>query len=152
MNILKTRDCPVANSFVPSKRPFRISRIAANWAEIATHFPLATHARKRDLCIICLHMLRVAPLLSARNQISSPWAVRGILLAAASALVWTIVDGLRTGWIRAVRGIWHRSVNRDHNPAEFWLAVMGNGAGCIVVLGILVASFVIPHFLPASGG
>jgi hypothetical protein len=34
------------------------------------------------------------------------------------------VDALRTGWIRAGRGIWHRSVNRDDNPAEFWFAVM----------------------------
>ncbi len=73
-------------------------------------------------------MLRVAPLLSAANGTTSPWAVRGILLAAASVFVWTIVDGLRTGWIRAGRGIWHHSVNRDDNPAEFWFAVMGNGA------------------------
>jgi hypothetical protein len=88
-------------------------------------------------------MSPIALVLSKTNGFKSRWAVRGLLLLAACAFVWTVFDGLRTGSIRSGRGVWHRTVYRDNDPAEFWLAVIGNCVGCIVVVVILVGMFVI---------
>jgi hypothetical protein len=76
------------------------------------------------------------------HSLASPWAIRGLLLLGMLVFAWTVLDGVRTGSIRAGRGVWHRTVYRDNDPAEFWLAVFGNSIGFVVVLGILVATFV----------
>jgi hypothetical protein len=80
--------------------------------------------------------------LSKTKWLTSPWAVRGLLLLGVLVFTWTVLDGLRTGSIRAGRGIWHRTVYRDNDPVEFWFAVFGNSVGFVVVLSILVLTLV----------
>jgi len=92
-------------------------------------------------------MLPDARVLPTKSH-SSPWTLRMLLLLAACAFAWTVLDGVRLGSIRAGRGIWHRTVNRDNDPAEFWFAIIGNCVGCVAVLSVLIATLVYHQMLP----
>jgi hypothetical protein len=52
---------------------------------------------------------------------------------------WTVFSALRTGWIRTGQGLWHRTINRDDDPIEFWFAIVGNCFLFALILLILIS-------------
>jgi hypothetical protein len=81
----------------------------------------------------------LAAISSLADSSSKPpplWLLPAGMLVALLVPVWTVWDALRSGSIRAGRGLWHRSVNRDDDPIEFWFAICGN---CFLFVLLIVA-------------
>jgi hypothetical protein len=58
-----------------------------------------------------------------------------IALAAAAALAWLLVDGIRTGEMRSLAWANPRPFRRDSNPLIFWLV-----AGTYAVASVVIAA------------
>jgi hypothetical protein len=67
-------------------------------------------------------------ILAAATPRSGPpfWAFVVGLILFELVPGWTVWSALRTGWIRTGKGLWHRTINRDDDPIEFWFAIVGN--------------------------
>jgi hypothetical protein len=81
-------------------------------------------------------------LANASSQPPPKWLIRFGPLLLAIIPAWTVFDALTNGKIIAGRGLWHRTIDRDDDPIEFWLVVIGNGFFCIVLLVAFVALLV----------
>ena len=74
------------------------------------------------------------------NGPHSPRKYALLAFAFACIAAWTIVDSLRTGQIQTGRGLWHRNVDRDDDPVNFWFAIVGN---CVVFVGAITGGIVL---------
>jgi hypothetical protein len=76
------------------------------------------------------------------SDVNIPLWLIGVALLLPVVHAWMIRDALKSGQVKAGKGIWHRTVMRDDDPIEYWMAIAGNCIVGLLWLGGVIALLV----------